>query len=75
VEWRDDVVLGEVVQFEEQVVVGPLVVDTITDLQRVDELVRRERISVDGDVTQVGAEPAPHGSSVNRNVIRRDRPD
>ena len=59
VDWRDEVTLGEVVLYEEQVVVTKrvvprervrLIVDTTTELQRVDEIVRRERISVEGDV-------------------------
>jgi stress response protein YsnF len=59
VEWRDEVTLGEVVLYEEEVVVNKrvvprervrLVVDTTTEMHRVDEIVRRERISVEGDV-------------------------
>lgn len=59
VEWRDEVTLGEVVLYEEEVVVTKrvvprervrLVVDTTTETHRVDEIVRRERISVAGDV-------------------------
>ena len=59
VEWRDEVTLGEVVLYEEEVVVSKrvvprervrLVVETTTEMQRVDEIVRRERISVEGDV-------------------------
>jgi stress response protein YsnF len=59
VEWRDEATLGEVVLYEEEVVVAKrvvprervrLVVDTVTEMQRVDEIVRRERISVEGDI-------------------------
>jgi len=59
VEWRDEVTLGEIVLYEEEVVVAKrvvprervrLVVDTTTEMQRVDEIVRRERIAVEGDV-------------------------
>jgi len=72
VEWRDAQALDEIVLYEEEVVVDKrvvprervrLVVDTITEMQQVDEIVRRERISVEGDVEGAPADPLLGGGT------------